>query len=243
MAQYKSAYTGQQIDTAIDTVYNLAEVATSGDYNDLINTPPATVETDPTVPAWAKASTKPTYDADEVGFSGTTGYITENATDVEMAINSLDVAVQNTVSSVNGASGDVVTTFYVIFSGNATDGYTANKTFAEVESVIDAGYTVCAQYGTSIYHLILKTSAGMSFSRASSNQLATFTWAKSTNKINLTYTNHSSVSDVQVNGTSILNNKVANLVTNTAYDATTNKIATMSDVGTMTIRTWSGAAS
>lgn len=39
MAQYKSAYTGPQIDTAIDTVYNLAEVATSGDYNDLINKP------------------------------------------------------------------------------------------------------------------------------------------------------------------------------------------------------------
>lgn len=39
MAKYKSAYTGQQIDVAIDTVYNLADVATSGDYNDLINKP------------------------------------------------------------------------------------------------------------------------------------------------------------------------------------------------------------
>lgn len=38
------------------------------------------------------------------------------------------------------------------------------------------------------------------------------------------------VTDVQVNGTSILSSKVANIVTNTAYDATTNKIATMSDI-------------
>ena len=38
------------------------------------------------------------------------------------------------------------------------------------------------------------------------------------------------VIDVQVNGTSILSSKVANIVTNTAYDATNNKIATMSDI-------------
>ena len=49
------------------------------------------------------------------------------------------------------------------------------------------------------------------------------------------------VADVQVNGTSIVTNNVANLVTNTAYDATNNKIATMSDLptvnnGTLTIQ-------
>lgn len=36
--------------------------------------------------------------------------------------------------------------------------------------------------------------------------------------------------DIQVNGTSIVSSNVANLVTNTAYDSTTNPIATMSDV-------------
>lgn len=36
--------------------------------------------------------------------------------------------------------------------------------------------------------------------------------------------------DVQVNGTSITSNNVANLITNTAYNASTNKIATMSDL-------------
>lgn len=43
----------------------------------------------------------------------------------------------------------------------------------------------------------------------------------------------SSSTDVQINGTSITSNDVANIVTNTAYDATTNKIATMSDVPTV----------
>ena len=39
-----------------------------------------------------------------------------------------------------------------------------------------------------------------------------------------------SSTDVQVNGTSIVSNGVANLVTNTAYDASSNKLATMSDI-------------
>ncbi len=36
--------------------------------------------------------------------------------------------------------------------------------------------------------------------------------------------------DVQIDGTSITSNNVANIVTNTAYNASSNKIATMSDV-------------
>ena len=38
------------------------------------------------------------------------------------------------------------------------------------------------------------------------------------------------VDDVQINGTSILSSKTANIVTNTAYNASSNKIATMADV-------------
>lgn len=58
--------------------------------------------------------------------------------------------------------------------------------------------------------------------------------------------------DVQINGTSITSNNVANIVTNTAYNSSSNKIATMSDIpsssnfvktsnnGTQTITTSSG---
>ena len=40
--------------------------------------------------------------------------------------------------------------------------------------------------------------------------------------------------DVQINGTSIVSNDVANIITETAYNASTNKIATMSDVPNIT---------
>ncbi len=43
--------------------------------------------------------------------------------------------------------------------------------------------------------------------------------------------------DVQVNGTSIVSNDVANIVTNTAYNSSTNKIATMSDIPTVPTKT------
>lgn len=39
-----------------------------------------------------------------------------------------------------------------------------------------------------------------------------------------------SSTDVQINGTSITNEGIANILTNTAYDSSTNKIATMSDI-------------
>lgn len=39
------------------------------------------------------------------------------------------------------------------------------------------------------------------------------------------------MSDSQINGNSVVTNGVANLVTNTAYNASSNKIATMADIG------------
>lgn len=45
------------------------------------------------------------------------------------------------------------------------------------------------------------------------------------------------VADVQINGTSITSNNVADIITNTAYDSSTNKIATMSDLPTNYVTT------
>ena len=45
------------------------------------------------------------------------------------------------------------------------------------------------------------------------------------------------VTDVQINGTSIVSSKVANFLTNTAYNSSTNKIATMSDLPTNYVTT------
>lgn len=44
-----------------------------------------------------------------------------------------------------------------------------------------------------------------------------------------------SATDVQINGTSIVSNDVANIITESAYNSSTNKIATMSDVPLKTI--------
>lgn len=43
------------------------------------------------------------------------------------------------------------------------------------------------------------------------------------------------ITDVQVNGTSVVSSGVANVVTETAYNASTNKIATMADMGSITL--------
>ena len=71
----------EDVMQAIRDSSNLAPVASSGDYDDLINKPEIpsktsdlqndsnflTQETDPTVPSWAKQPTKPSYTAQEVG--------------------------------------------------------------------------------------------------------------------------------------------------------------------------------
>lgn len=49
----------------------------------------------------------------------------------------------------------------------------------------------------------------------------------------------SSVYDVQINGTSILSSGIANILTNTAYNSSSNKVATMTDINNaMTVVTF-----
>jgi preprotein translocase subunit SecD len=48
--------------------------------------------------------------------------------------------------------------------------------------------------------------------------------------------------DVQINGTSITSNNTANILTQSAYDASTNKIATVSDIKNITVGANSGLA-
>lgn len=66
-----------------------------------------TTETDPTVPAWAKASSKPSYGADEISFDNTqqTQYL-GNATNVNTALTSLDYALDNAEHDINNISSD-----------------------------------------------------------------------------------------------------------------------------------------
>ena len=48
--------------------------------------------------------------------------------------------------------------------------------------------------------------------------------------VNYSINGSNAINDIKVNGTSIVNNKVANLYTQSAYNYSTNKIATMADI-------------
>ena len=111
---------------------DLATVATSGSYNDLSNKPsiPTKVsdltndsnfissytETDPTVPAWAKAAQKPTYTAVEVGALPSSTTIPSKVSDLTNDSNFATETYVNTTAgtkvpkpSTNGTSGQVLT--------------------------------------------------------------------------------------------------------------------------------------
>lgn len=116
MANYVLEYTGPQVDTRLGTTIP-TDISDLTDTNRVIPVVPETVssftndagyltsytETDPTVPSWAKAVSKPSYSASEVdalpssttyvaSFNGSTGDVTYTAP----------------VTSVNSATGSVV---------------------------------------------------------------------------------------------------------------------------------------
>ena len=59
-------------------------------------------ETDPTVPAWAKAETKPTYTATEVGAVPTTRTVNNKALSANISLTASDVGAVPTTRTVNG---------------------------------------------------------------------------------------------------------------------------------------------
>ena len=130
----------------------LSLVATSGSYNDLTNKPtiPSNVselnndsgylitETDPTVPAWAKAAQKPTYTANEVGALPSTTYIPNKVSDLTNDENyqtdaDVSAAIANAISQITGfdfeivqelpASGEKGIIYLIAHSHGVNDGY------------------------------------------------------------------------------------------------------------------------
>ena len=104
----------------------------SGSYNDLTNKPtiPSKVsdlqndsgfintETDPTVPSWAKASTKPSYTASEVGAVPTTRKVNNKALSSDVTLDASDVGAQETL--VSGTNIKTVNNESLLGSGNLT---------------------------------------------------------------------------------------------------------------------------
>lgn len=99
------------------------------DYTQLSNTPTdvsdfnndagyLTTETDPTVPSWAKASTKPSYTASEVGAVPTTRKVNNKALSSDVTLNASDVGAQPTL--VSGTNIKTVNNESLLGSGNIT---------------------------------------------------------------------------------------------------------------------------
>ena len=146
---FKDAAAREELD-------GLSVVASTGDYTDLQNAPIALsdfdndlgfmtsyTETDPTVPAWAKAVNKPTYTASEVGalpdsttyvasFNGSTGAITYTAP----------------VTSVNGQTGAVTLSI---------------PSATTVSQVLTSGTLIATINGTNIYAPAYTDADGVSY--------------------------------------------------------------------------------
>ena len=75
-------------------------------------------ETDPTVPSWAKASSKPSYTASEVGAVPTTRKVNNKALSGDVTLNASDVGAQETL--VSGTNIKTVNNESLLGSGNIT---------------------------------------------------------------------------------------------------------------------------
>ena len=111
-------------DTTTDTVELVAGglvSLTADTTNDKVTISASYTETDPTVPSWAKASTKPTYTASEVGAVPTSRKVNGKALSADISLTASDVGAlpdstvipQGTVTSVatgTGLTGGPITT-------------------------------------------------------------------------------------------------------------------------------------
>ena len=107
-------------------------------------------------------------------------------------------------------------------------------------------------YGSTVSAVATTSSVGTSDAVARSDHTHNITSSTITSALGYTpynssnpngYTNNvGTITGISVNGTSIATSGVANLETNTTYDATSNKIATVSDIGVRVVQVWSGAS-
>lgn len=162
-------------DTAIQSS-DLSTVATSGDYDDLLNKP-----TIPTVPTNVSS------------FTNDAGYTTNTGTITSVKMNGSTVA-----SSGEADLGTVLTQHQSIKTINST-------------SLVGIGDVTVQE--TLVSGTNIKTINNTSLLGSGDITISSGT-----------------PTDVQINGTSITSSNVANILTKTAYNSSTNKIATESDL-------------
>ena len=244
IAQQQSDWT-QTDNTSVTYIQHkpsLATVATTGSYNDLSDTPQADwnqtdtnavdyIKNKPTIPAasvqsnWAESDTtslayiqnKPTL------FSGNYNDLTNKPTipaaqqNSDWNSNSGVTQILNKPAINNNTitlkQGSVTKgTFTLNQSSDATISFDSYSDFVGTDGNTNGISGLVPAPATTDVNKFLKSDG---------------TWA--------TVSSSGSATDVQINGTSIISNNTANILTNTAYNAGTNKIATMSDVPNITL--------
>ena len=93
MAEYKLPYTAVDIQERLGKIDNMAEKSHIPTKQSQLqnDTNFITVETDPTVPAWAKAANKPSYTAAEVGAVPTSRTVNGKALSSNITLSASDV--------------------------------------------------------------------------------------------------------------------------------------------------------
>lgn len=133
-------------------------------------------------------------------------------------------------SNSNPATGTQGRMAFMAYVNNPT-----NPTSVEFQYYRSVSSHSVSQQGDQVFVYTLASTNGGTWSvttREASTKIVAGTGLSSSysnDTLTLTATG-GSATDVQVNGTSITSSGVANLLTNTAYDASTNKIATMTDI-------------
>ena len=142
----------------------LSTVATTGSYNDLENKPtiPAayddttlsgrvtalenagyiTTETDPTVPAWAKSPTKPSYNASEVGAVPTTRKVNGKALSADISLGASDVGALPDTTTIPSDLGDLTNNAGYTKNAGTITGVKMNGVTKGTSGVVDLGTVI-----------------------------------------------------------------------------------------------------
>lgn len=179
----------------------------------------------------------------DIPLLGTNGKLPTSVMPASAITDTFVVASENAMLALSTAEvGDVAvrTDINKSFILKATP-YSTLSNWQELLTPTDAVTSVNSQTGAVV---LTASDVGAQSTLSASNKLnVDYTSDGTTNKV-YTATEQSKLSgiesgaevndvtDVQINGTSILSSKVANLITNTAYNASSNKLATMSDLPT-----------
>ena len=123
-------------------------------------------------------------------------------------------------------TGESYATFNIIQGGHRDEGY------APIIGELTIKYT----YNNGSYTLSVDFASPISVSIDSTSDNYTYPTSKAVYDFVTSQGGGGtgSSTDVQINGTSITSNGTANILTNTAYNSSTNKIATMSDIPSLT---------